>query len=382
MSLERFVQAQEKGGSYERALAELKAGRKSGHWIWWIFPQLKGLGTSHNSTYYGLADEAEARAYMRHPVLTPRYLECIREVRRHLSITGLSPLELMGSEVDVLKLRSSAELMVRHVFASDDIGVQCTLPAILELLLVQNLGWKHPLARIPKGLTDFGQFDQFVVTDMLREGHVLIAGIAGTGKSLLLNTQLLPWLRAQGHHHVVCDYHGDLDPLPRSLVFAPHQQSPAEIMALAGDALSSSAIVQRTDIGWSNGLAWNLFLTDVISLVRSGKAPRKPWFLVVDLSSHLENMEALWGFLPEAKSYGCTIIVTTQGPDRLPVGVTGQFSVLVQFHLAFRSSIEAIAPSDYPQWVKLVGNLKQSYFFLKTRGFSPRGFFLPPGGAR
>jgi hypothetical protein len=153
-------------------------------------------------------------------------------------------------------------------------------------------------------------------------------------------------------------------------------------MALAGDALSSSAIVQRTDIGWSNGLAWNLFLTDVISLVRSGKAPRKPWFLVVDLSSHLENMEALWGFLPEAKSYGCTIIVTTQGPDRLPVGVTGQFSVLVQFHLAFRSSIEAIAPSDYPQWVKLVGNLKQSYFFLKTRGFSPRGFFLPPGGAR
>jgi uncharacterized protein (DUF1810 family) len=58
MTLERFIQAQET--SFEGALAELKAGRKSGHWIWWVFPQLKGLGTSHNSTFYGLDDEAEA----------------------------------------------------------------------------------------------------------------------------------------------------------------------------------------------------------------------------------------------------------------------------------------------------------------------------------
>jgi len=60
MSLDRFIEAQEK--TYAGALAELKAGRKTGHWIWWIFPQLRGLGTSHNSTYYGIADEAEARA--------------------------------------------------------------------------------------------------------------------------------------------------------------------------------------------------------------------------------------------------------------------------------------------------------------------------------
>ena len=63
MSLDRFIQAQEK--TYAGALAELKSGHKSGHWIWWIFPQLRGLGTSHNSTYYGLADEVEARAYLR-----------------------------------------------------------------------------------------------------------------------------------------------------------------------------------------------------------------------------------------------------------------------------------------------------------------------------
>ena len=58
MSLERFVQAQE--NTYAKALAELQAGRKRGHWIWWIFPQLKGLGTSHNSTYYGLAEIGRA----------------------------------------------------------------------------------------------------------------------------------------------------------------------------------------------------------------------------------------------------------------------------------------------------------------------------------
>ena len=112
MSLERFVQAQEMGGSYERALAELKAGRKTGHWIWWIFPQLKGLGTSHNSNFYGIADEAEARAFIQHPVLGARYRECVAVVHGHLCQGGVAPLALMGSEVDVLKLRSSLKLFL------------------------------------------------------------------------------------------------------------------------------------------------------------------------------------------------------------------------------------------------------------------------------
>lgn len=111
MSLDRFLQAQEK--TYEGALAELKDGRKTGHWIWWIFPQLKGLGTSHNSTYYGLADEAEARAYIQHPVLGARYRECVGVVHRHLCLEGVDPGVLMGSEIDVLKLRSSLELFLR-----------------------------------------------------------------------------------------------------------------------------------------------------------------------------------------------------------------------------------------------------------------------------
>ena len=112
MSLDRFVQAQEKGGSYERALAELKAGEKTGHWIWWIFPQLKGLGTSHNSIFYGLDDEAEAQAYIQHPVLGARYRECVAVVHGHLCQGEVAPLALMGSEVDVLKLRSSLKLFL------------------------------------------------------------------------------------------------------------------------------------------------------------------------------------------------------------------------------------------------------------------------------
>jgi uncharacterized protein (DUF1810 family) len=113
MSLERFVQAQEK--TYAGALAELKAGRKTGHWIWWIFPQLKGLGTSHNSTFYGIADEAEALAYLQHPVLGVRYRECVGIVHGHLFQGGMAPLTLMGSHIDVLKLQSSLELF--HIVA-------------------------------------------------------------------------------------------------------------------------------------------------------------------------------------------------------------------------------------------------------------------------
>lgn len=110
--LGRFVEAQQKGGSYLKALEELRAGEKTGHWIWWVFPQLKGLGTSHNSTYYGLTDEDEAAAYLAHPLLGARYRECASVVHEHLCQGGVEPLTLMGSEIDVVKLRSSLKLFL------------------------------------------------------------------------------------------------------------------------------------------------------------------------------------------------------------------------------------------------------------------------------
>ena len=131
MSLERFVQAQEK--SYAGALAELKAGRKTGHWIWWIFPQLRGLGTSHNSTFYGLTDETEAKAYLQQRVLGARYRECIEVIHRHLCEGRVPPLTLMGSDIDVLKLRSSLELFLK-VSPVDEESLRVRLGGILKIL--------------------------------------------------------------------------------------------------------------------------------------------------------------------------------------------------------------------------------------------------------
>ena len=109
--LDRFVKAQEK--TYAAALAELRAGEKRGHWIWWVFPQMRGLGKTENSVFYGLESAMEARAYLQHPVLGARYRECVSVVHGHLCQGGVAPLELMGSEVDVMKLRSSLGLFVK-----------------------------------------------------------------------------------------------------------------------------------------------------------------------------------------------------------------------------------------------------------------------------
>lgn len=144
MSLDRFLQAQEKDGSYAHALAELKAGQKTSHWIWWVFPQLKGLGTSENSVFYGLDDDAEAKAYLQHPVLGQRYCDCVHEVYMQLYRHGKMPLVLMGSDVDVMKLRSSLELFLRNGFAGKEIRGRIMMMVQMEKILTEKLNWTHP----------------------------------------------------------------------------------------------------------------------------------------------------------------------------------------------------------------------------------------------
>src|SRR6266702_3469089 len=75
-ALQRFVAAQDAGGTYQQALAELRAGRKTSHWVWFVFPQIAGLGYSPVSRTYAIASLAEARAYLAHPVLGARLTEC------------------------------------------------------------------------------------------------------------------------------------------------------------------------------------------------------------------------------------------------------------------------------------------------------------------
>jgi len=105
--LERFVEAQE--GVYEGALRELRAGRKTGHWIWFIFPQLVGLGRSEMSRIYGIASADEARAYLDHPVLGPRLRACASAV---LATHGATAEQIFGS-LDAMKVRSSMTLFHR-----------------------------------------------------------------------------------------------------------------------------------------------------------------------------------------------------------------------------------------------------------------------------
>lgn len=104
MSLERFVEAQ--APVYARALAELKAGRKQSHWMWFIFPQIAGLGHSALAQMYAIQDLAEARAYLAHPVLGARLRECTQAV---LHIHGKTGHMIFGSPDD-LKFRSSMTL--------------------------------------------------------------------------------------------------------------------------------------------------------------------------------------------------------------------------------------------------------------------------------
>lgn len=106
--LNRFIEAQEV--NYDDAISELRAGRKRTHWMWYVFPQIAGLGNSAMSYRYGIRSEDEARAYLAHPVLGPRLVECAEAV---LAIDNRSAHDIFGSPDD-LKLKSSATLFA-HV---------------------------------------------------------------------------------------------------------------------------------------------------------------------------------------------------------------------------------------------------------------------------
>jgi len=117
--LERFVDAQEAGGAYRRARAELGAGRKTSHWMWFVFPQIAGLGHSAMSRRYAISSVEEARAYLAHPVLGPRLRECAGVVA---ALDAGTAEDVFGA-IDAQKLRSSMTLFLRAapgepVFAS------------------------------------------------------------------------------------------------------------------------------------------------------------------------------------------------------------------------------------------------------------------------
>jgi uncharacterized protein (DUF1810 family) len=114
-SLTRFEIAQDEAGAHERAVAELTAGRKTSHWMWFVFPQLAGLGRSSMSRTYAISSLTEAKAYLEHPVLGPRLIECTRILTQ---LSGRTACEIFGA-TDALKLRSSMTLFA-HAGAPND----------------------------------------------------------------------------------------------------------------------------------------------------------------------------------------------------------------------------------------------------------------------
>lgn len=116
-NLQRFLDGQRFG--YESALKEMNAGEKRNHWIWYIFPQIKGLGHSPNAQYYGIAGLEEAKAYLEHPVLGARLREITQEVLNHAS-KGIQ--SIMVTPIDVIKFKSSMTLF--DVVSPNDIFAQ------------------------------------------------------------------------------------------------------------------------------------------------------------------------------------------------------------------------------------------------------------------
>ena len=112
--LERFVAAQE--GTHDAALAEIRRGRKAGHWMWWVFPQIAGLGRSETARRFAIRDMAEAEAYLAHPVLGARLVEAAEAMLLH---AGTPPEAILGG-IDALKLRSSMTLFA-HVPGAPDL---------------------------------------------------------------------------------------------------------------------------------------------------------------------------------------------------------------------------------------------------------------------
>ena len=126
-NLQRFVDAQ--SDVYAEVTRQLRDGRKGTHWMWFIFPQLKGLGRTGTAEYFGIASLVEARAYLAHPVLGPRLRECAVLLRDY---PGQRPITLILGQTDALKLRSSMTLFIRAGAEADMEADRQLFQAVLD----------------------------------------------------------------------------------------------------------------------------------------------------------------------------------------------------------------------------------------------------------
>ena len=141
--LDRFLKAQDAGtpSQFDTALTELRTGFKRSHWMWFVLPQLRGLGRSHKALFYGISDIAEARAYAAHPVLGSRLLETISVITTRMEQPSLTLSALMGGTVDSQKTISSLTLfeatgMAEATALLEILDCRCT--RTLDMLAANN----------------------------------------------------------------------------------------------------------------------------------------------------------------------------------------------------------------------------------------------------
>ena len=149
--LDRFVRAQaDPHAGFDAALAELRSGRKRGHWIWYVFPQLAGLGSSRQSQRYGLAGIEEAVEYLQHPVLGSRLVDATSAVVEAIR-KGVPLQMLMGSTIDLMKLVSSLtlfEAVAARLYERDGIEAHGSLVPLADDVLMAAFAEGHPRCQL------------------------------------------------------------------------------------------------------------------------------------------------------------------------------------------------------------------------------------------
>ena len=149
--LHRFVRAQDDSSAgFDAAMAELHSGQKRSHWIWYVFPQLRGLGASSESRTYGLAGIDEAIAYLQHPLLGPRLIDATKAVAEQIR-RGVPLQTLMGSTIDLMKLVSSLtlfEVAASRLYERDGVDAHGGLVALADEVLMAAFAEGRPRCQL------------------------------------------------------------------------------------------------------------------------------------------------------------------------------------------------------------------------------------------
>ncbi len=230
----------------------------------------------------------------------------------------------------------------------------------------------------------FRDFSQVDAERLLSGGHLLVAGIAGTGKSLLIRSKLMPCLHARGEHFVIFDYHGDYAQDIRNHCWLGHDTGRSEVFEEELErsvkaAVSSSVVISQVP----HADTLDHFLTSLFDEVVKGRGPDSPWFLIVDVSHRTHSSSILLDFVPVAEKHGCTLVITTQLMSDFTPSVFRHFKGLAQFcpsqgddDLGLYRKAKGVVPEEENPIRRVVRGLLSRQFICFSGTEAPQGYVL------